>query len=107
MRTPVSAIHDDAAVFQALGKVVVMMVALVLVSQRRRDDDRHDHDNNDGSAIEERLRWLRLVLLMAFSSLLRHAGLLYHDVQRRWQDLETLTLQRKYLAIDHHVHRAV
>src|SRR4051794_22568161 len=32
---------------------------------------------------------------------------LYHDVQRTWQDVQSLTMQRDHFAIDHHVNGGV
>jgi len=56
--------------------------------------------------------WIRLPFLfsrlLSFSSLFRHSNkFLYHDIDRRGQNIEGLATNVQHFAIDHHVDRCI
>lgn len=101
VRTPPGAIHFHAAILQTLREAVVLVrAAAVEIIGGPEHGQNYRSVQGDLSPVSRLARLFGF--LFSLSSLLRHK-FLYHDLQRRRQHLDALTVQRIYFAIHHQI----
>ncbi len=111
MRTPESAVHFGASGRQALGECV-QPAGLFLVDEKIQTSGCHGNQQSDRDLFYPRvgLALLRPFLLPS-SSLLRHSigllNFLYHDIDRPWQNVQRLTVQRENFPVHHSIYGSI